>query len=340
MIPDLPGLPAANFTAWATTELPEWGPVEDAELIAGGLSNLTYRVRFGRGTLILRRPPRGPVLPSAHDMAREFRVLSGLQNTAVPVARTVTFHPGKDLLGAAFYLVEEVPGEVYRSPEQTAALGEQNRAKISAAVVETLALVHEVDLEASGLQDFGRPNGYLRRQIRRWGQQWAASKTRDLPAMDTLLAELGARSPDDSASTLVHGDYRLDNMIVRGQSVVAVVDWELSTLGDPLADLALTLTYWGDGGTDSGGVISIAAGVTSGTGFLTADEFALAYAARTGRSLERLPFYRAFAEFKLAVILEGVHARYLSGGTVGEGYAHAGQSVPLLVERALQSLNT
>lgn len=339
MTSDLPGLPAAAFAAWAAAELPEWGPVSDAELITGGLSNLTYRVRFGRGTLILRRPPRGPVLPSAHDMAREYRVLTGLQTSAVPVARTVAFHSDPTPLGAPFYLVEDVPGEVYRSPAQTATLQPEQRRTLSSAVVETLAGIHEVDLDATGLRDFGRPTGYLRRQLRRWGQQWAASKTRDLPALETLLAALTARLPaEESETTLVHGDYRLDNMIVRGPRVAAVVDWELSTLGDPLADLALTLTYWGDPGVDAGGALSISAGVTSGPGFLTTDEFARAYAARTGRSLDQLPFYRAFAEFKLAVILEGVHARYLAGGTFGAGYDYAGRSVPLLVERALHAL--
>ena len=338
MTADLPGLPTTAFSAWAAAELPEWGPVEGAELITGGLSNLTYRVRFGRGTLILRRPPRGPVLPSAHDMAREYRVLTGLQGSAVPVARTVAFHPDHDPLGAPFYLVEDVSGEVYRTPAQTATLHPEERRRLSAAVVETLAGVHEVDLDATGLQGFGRPTGYLQRQLRRWGQQWAASKTRDLPALETLLAALTARLPAESETTLVHGDYRLDNMIVRGLRVAAVVDWELSTLGDPLADLALTLTYWGDAGVDAGGALSIAAGVTSGPGFLTADEFARAYAARTGRSLDQLPFYRAFAEFKLAVILEGVHARYLAGDTFGPGYDHAGRSVPLLVHRALRTL--
>lgn len=331
---DRPGLDLEKFVAWAADHLPEQGAVLDAALVSGGLSNLTYRVRFANGSLILRRPPRGPVLPSAHDMGREYRVLSGLQGSAVPVARTIAYHPGPDVLGAAFYLVEDVAGAVYRSPAQTATLSEDERGAVGTAVVEALARIHEVDLVATGLADFGPPSGYLQRQVRRWGAQWAASKSRDLPAMEELLTRLAAGLPTDGETTLVHGDYRLDNMIVRGTAVAAVVDWELSTLGDPLADLALALLYWADDGS-----VSSAGGVTGHPGFPSADEFAAAYSVRTGRSLDRLPLYRAFAAFKLAVILEGVHARYLAGGTVGDGYAAAGRAVPELASRALALLD-
>ncbi|GAA3384763.1 phosphotransferase family protein [Cryptosporangium minutisporangium] len=329
----LPGLDLDALAAWASVHLPEQGTVQSATLISGGLSNLTFRVVFEASSLILRRPPRGPVLPSAHDMGREYRVLSGLQQSAVPVARTAAFEPGPDVLGAPFYLVEDVVGEVYRRPEQTAALAPDDRGAIGASVVEALARIHEVDLVETGLSEFGPPTGYLQRQVRRWGRQWAASKTRDLPVMEELLTRLGTDLPTDSETTLVHGDYRLDNMIIRGTDVAAVVDWELSTLGDPLADLALTLLYWADDGS-----VSSAGGVTGHPGFPTADEFAAAYATRTGRELDLLPLYRAFAEFKLAVILEGVHARYLAGGTVGDGYAAAGRAVPMLAERALAGL--
>ena len=329
----LPGLDLQALAAWAAVHLPEQGAVCGAELISGGLSNLTFRVRFDAGTLILRRPPRGPVLPSAHDMGREFRVLSGLQGSAVPVARTAAYHAEPDVLGAPFYLVEDVAGEVYRSPEQTAALSPAERAAIGASVIEALARIHEVDLAVTGLADFGPPTGYLHRQVRRWGKQWAASKSRELPEMEELLTRLAAQLPADSETTLVHGDYRLDNMLIRGTAVAAVVDWELSTLGDPLADLALTLLYWSDDGS-----VSSAGGVTGHPGFPTGEEFAAVYAARTGRSLEQLPLYRAFAAFKLAVILEGVHARYRAGGTVGDGYAAAGRAVPDLAGRALALL--
>ncbi|SHM72889.1 phosphotransferase family protein [Cryptosporangium aurantiacum] len=329
----LPGLDLDAFSAWAADRLPEHGALTGAELITGGLSNLTFRVVFDAGPLILRRPPRGPVLPSAHDMGREYRVVSGLQDSAVPVARAVAFEPDPAALGAPFYLVSYVVGEVYRRPEQTAELAPDDRAAIGASVIEALARIHEVDLAATGLSDFGPPTGYLQRQVRRWGKQWAASKTRELPVMEELLTKLATDLPTDGETTLVHGDYRLDNMLVRGTDVAAVVDWELSTLGDPLADLALTLLYWADDGS-----VSSAGGVTAHPGFPTADEFAAAYAARTGRNLELLPLYRAFSEFKLAVILEGVHARYLAGGTVGDGYASAGQGVPLLAERALAGL--
>jgi aminoglycoside phosphotransferase (APT) family kinase protein len=342
-VEETPGLPREAFTRWARAALPGVGERWRAEVVSGGLSNITYRLHGEAATVIVRRPPLGRLLPSAHDMAREHRVLSALQDTDVPVPRVLALCEDPAVAGAPFYAMAEVPGVVYREPEQTATLAPAQRAALAEDLVEVLARIHAVDLEATGLGDFGRRDGYVERQLRRWTAQWEASRTRDVEAMPELLAALARRRPAQAETTLVHGDYRLDNTIV-GQpggipAVAAVVDWELSTLGDPLADLATWLTYWSGPGED-GTAVPVAQGLTALEGFPTSDVLARRYAARTGRDLGDLAFYRALADWKLAVILEGVHARYLAGRSVGEGYDRVGPAVPRLVERALARLTT
>ena len=341
---ETPGLPREAFTRWAEATLPQVGVDWRAEVISGGLSNITYRLRGEGATVIVRRPPLGRLLPSAHDMTREHRVLSALQDTDVPVPRVLALCDDPEVAGAPFYVMAEVEGEVYREPEQTARLSPGQRESLADDLVEVLARIHAVDLDATGLRDFGRADGYLERQLRRWSAQWEASRTRDVEGMPDLLAALAREQPAQTAATLVHGDYRLDNTLVTLGAqphgiprVAAVVDWELSTLGDPLADLATWLTYWSGPGED-GSAVPVAQGLTAHVGFPTGDEIAERYAARTGRNLADLAFYRAFADWKLAVILEGVHSRYLAGRSMGEGYDRVGPAVPLLVERALARL--
>lgn len=337
-VPEVRGLPRTELTAWAREHLPALEADWRAEVISGGLSNITYRVRGEHETVIVRRPPLGRLLPSAHDMSREHRVLSALQDTPVPVPQVLGFSDDESVLGAPFYVMAEVAGTVYRDPSQTAELSAAQRAQLCSGLVDVLAEIHAVDLDQVGLRDFGRADGYLERQVRRWSKQWEASRTRELPAMDELVAALDAHRPEGGEVTLVHGDYRLDNTIVAERDgvpvVAAVVDWELSTLGDPLADLATWLTYYAGPGED-GSAVPVAAGLTSHEGFPTTDQIARQYAERTGRDLGRLDYYRAFTDFRLAVILEGVHARYLAGSSMGEGYDRVGPSVPRLVERAL-----
>jgi aminoglycoside phosphotransferase (APT) family kinase protein len=236
-----------------------------------------------------------------------------------------------------------VPGEVLRTPGDTEMLSPSARGALADSLVATLADLHAVSPDAVGLGDYGRHSGYCVRQIKTWGAQWERSRTRDLPDMDTLLARLAEAAPPDSACTIVHGDFRLDNTVVSlpadgVPSVTAVLDWELSTLGDPLADLAVMLTYWHDEGDAERGDIPVSAGLTDKPGFPTARELASAYARRTGRDLGNLPFYLALAWMKLAVICEGVHARYLGGQTVGPGYEKVGPAVPLLAARGLDAL--
>ena len=338
---EVPGLPREPFTRWAADALPALGPDWTAEVISGGLSNITYRVSSPTATVVVRRPPLGKLLPSAHDMGRESTVLTALWPTAVPVPEVLAATSDADVVGAPFYVMALVEGTVYRDPAQTTDLSAAQRDQLSDSLVEVLATIHAVDLDETALRGFGRPDGYLERQIRRWSGQWEASRTRDLPAMDDLIRALDAQRPLGGEVTLVHGDYRLDNTLVAQQggrpTVAAVVDWELSTLGDPLADLATWLTYYSGPGED-GSAVPVAAGLTAHEGFPTTDELAHRYAAATGRDVSGLDYYRAFTDFRLAVILEGVHARYLAGRSMGEGYDRVGASVPLLVDRALARL--
>ena len=344
MSEDLRGLPRASVDPWLREALPDLVGDQPwtAELVSGGLSNITYRLHLAGAETILRRPPLGGVLPSAHDMQREYRILSALESTDVPVPQPLALCTDPDVLGYPFYVMRAVPGEVLRTAEDTAALTVAQRSAVSTALVDTLAALHSVDVEAAGLADYGRPRGYAERQIKRWGRQWQSSKTRDLPDMDVLLMRLAERVPPQRDATIVHGDYRLDNTILDldadGVRVAAVVDWELSTLGDPLADLGLAMTYWNDRDDEERARIPVAAGVTAHEGFPTAAEFAQMYADRTGRDLAALPFHLALAGMKLAVILEGVHARYLGGHTVSGGYEGVGDAVPSLVARGLRSL--
>lgn len=340
MITDLPGLPTDAVRRWLGTAAPDldlggWA----ASIISGGLSNITYRVTLAGGDFILRRPPLGPVLPRAHDMAREFRILDALWPTAVPVPEPIALCTDPDVAGAPFYLMRDVPGEILRTAEQTAALTVGERRSVSEALVRALVELHAVEPDAVGLGDYGRRSGYAGRQLRTWRGQWNSSRTRDLPDMERLLAALDARVPADSESTIAHGDYRLDNTIIRFQpepAVAAVLDWELSTLGEPLGDLGLMLTYWHDLTDDERGQVPVAAGVTAHEGFPTGAEIAECYARLTGRSLDQLDFYTALGNLKLAIILEGVHSRYLSGTSVSDGYEGVGDAVPLLVARGLR----
>ena len=346
MAEDLPGLPAAPVEKWLRAALPtvfDGGPWH-AEVISGGLSNITYRLTAPGGrTVILRRPPLGHTLPRAHDMAREYRVLSALAPTPVPVPEPLALCEDRSVLGVTFYVMDEAHGSVLRTRDDTAPLTESQRGELAAVLIDTLADLHATDVDKVGLSDYGKRSGYCARQIHTWGAQWERSKTRDLPDMDRLLSLLSEQVPEDSSLAIVHGDFRIDNTVTAfapdgTPRIAAVLDWELSTLGDPLADLGTTLTYWHDPGDEERGKIPVAGGLTNWPGFPTAASLAQTYAARTGRDLGRMPFYMALAMMKLAAICEGVHARYLGGQTVGEGYDRAGAAVPLLVSRALTAL--
>jgi aminoglycoside phosphotransferase (APT) family kinase protein len=350
----VPGLEnVAGLANWlAGNDLPGGGADLAVELIAGGRSNLTYRVEFpapggaataaGAATrMVLRRPPLGHVLPTAHDMTREYRVLSALHGTAVPVPRPIALCSDAEVIGAPFYLMEWVDGVVFRSSEDVKILSPAQARTLSERFAEMLATIHGLDVAAAGLDGFGRPEGYLERQLNRWQRQWKLSVTREMPGYEDLVARLTAGlpapGPAGAAGTLVHGDFRVDNMLVdpaAGPRIAAVVDWEMSTLGDPLADLGLSLVYWTQAGEQEILPPGAGATVTTAPGFLARDEVAARYASLTGRDLSRIDYYMAFGCFKLAVVLEGINARFLQHKTVGEGFEREGQAVPALIERA------
>ena len=315
---------------------PDWEQCT-ATLIAGGKSNLTYRVDSAAGSVVLRRQPLGHVLPTAHDMVREHTVMSALAGTAVPVPRTLHLCTDNSVLGGQFYVMERIEGHVCRdvlppgyadSPAQRRAVGE--------GLVSTLADLHGVEAAAVGLAEFGRPEGYLERQVRRWGKQWDATRIEGVDGLDPLAADLAAQVPVTERSSIVHGDYRLDNTMLHPTEpgrIAAVLDWEMSTLGDPLADLGILLVYWSqaDDGPerDMGAVIKSA---TSLEGFPTRGEVAELYAARTGLDLSALPWAVSFGFFKLAVVCAGIVARVRGGAMVGDGFAGIEERIAPLVE--------
>ncbi|MEV7615598.1 phosphotransferase family protein [Streptomyces sp. NPDC089799] len=308
-------------------------------LIEGGRSNLTYEVTDGSTRWVLRRPPLGHVLATAHDMAREHRVIRALHGTAVPVPEPLLLCEDEEVLGAPFYLMEFVDGTPYRTAEQLAVLGPERTRKVVLNLVDTLVELHSVDPAAVGLGDFGRPEGFLDRQLRRWGKQLDASRNRELAGIDELHGALGRALPASAAPAVVHGDFRLDNVLVGGSpsrpdGIGAVLDWEMSTLGDPLTDLGLLVMYSSDLGLPESPVST----TSSAPGHPAPAELVERYAARSGRDVGEISWYTAFAWFKLAVILEGIHYRWTLGQTVGAGFDRIGELVPVFVEHGLTTL--
>ncbi|MGI9590040.1 MAG: phosphotransferase family protein [Myxococcota bacterium] len=311
------------------------------ELLAGGRSNVTYKVEGGGRTWVLRRPPLGHVLPTAHDMAREHRILAALTDTEVPVPRPLALCEDPAVNDAPFYVMEFRDGVVleYDLPDDYAT-SEAERRRIGEALVDTLVKLHAVDFEAVGLGDFGRPAGYIERQVRRWSQQWERSKTGELPVVEELLKRLPAALPESPAPTIVHGDYRLGNLALARDDpgrVVAIFDWEMATLGDPLADLGYTLIYWAEAGDAPAprGVGSLPR-VTRAPGFATRAEIIESYAKQTGRDVSAVDFYQVLALTKLAVIAEGIYARFLQGKTVGADFEGMQRESEHIATRALE----
>jgi aminoglycoside phosphotransferase (APT) family kinase protein len=305
------------------------GPLE-AELIAGGRSNLTYRVSDGTTSWVLRRPPLGHVLATAHDVGREFRVMSGLAGSSVPVPAMIAHCTDDSVIGAPFYVMAFAEGEIFRSVEQLEQVTADQGRALADGLVDTLADLHEIDAAAVGLAELGRPAGYNERQVRRWVKQVEASRSRELPGLDELVAGLLAGVPDGQAA-IVHGDYRLDNVVTRPDGgVAAVLDWEMSTLGDPLTDVANMAVWWdGVAGLDS----PVAAVPGEYPGFPPSSYLLERYAARRGVSDDQLAWYLAFAAFKIAAICEGIHFRHVQGMTVGEGFDRMGGLVVPMIER-------
>jgi aminoglycoside phosphotransferase (APT) family kinase protein len=310
------------------------GPLR-AELIAGGRSNLTYAVTDGATRWVVRRPPLAGLTASAHDMVREHRVTSALQGTAVPVARPVSLCEDDGVLGAPFTVVQWVDGVVVRDRDDLAALTDEQVRGAVTTLVNVLVALHAVDIEQVGLAAFGRPQGFLTRQVALWRRQWEQVRARELPDLERLHARLAAQVPGESAGTVVHGDYRIDNAILDRTdpaTVRAVVDWELATLGDPLTDVALMCVYRHQA-LDV--ILGIPAAWTSPR-LPSPDDLAEAYAGASGRDLGDWPFYLGLAHLKLAVIAEGIAHRAQAGADAGRDATRAVEVVPELIAAGLE----
>ncbi len=318
-------------------ELPNLGAAEmQVEQFPGGHSNLTYLVRFGETEMVLRRPPFGPVPPRAHDMARESRVLSAVHAHFPLAPRPLLLCEDTGVIGSVFYVMERRRGIVIRNDEPPPIAGDVAlRGRISASIVDTLADLHAIDVGAHGLDSLGKPAGFVARQIRGWTERWHGSKTSEIPEMESLAAWLEQHTPADPATpSLVHGDYKLDNVMldaVHPEKLVGVFDWEMSAIGDPLVDIGILLCYWVH--AVSAGDDAIAT-VTTRPGWFGRDEILACYASRSGRNLEGIGVYEVFAVFKLAVVIQQIYARYVRGQTDDPRFAQLGRRVTTLARIA------
>jgi aminoglycoside phosphotransferase (APT) family kinase protein len=312
------GIDVEAVTPWFAANIPGTKPPLQFTLIAGGHSNLTYKVTDAAANeYVLRRPPLSHVLASAHDMGREHKIISALWPTPVPVPQTLGFCPTADVNGAPFYVMRYVPGVVLHDAEIVArSLDETKRCANGDSFIDVLADLHAVDVDAVGLGDLAKKEDYIARQLKRWYGQFQQSKTRELPVIDRVHDKLRGMIPPQGTASVVHGDYRLGNAITDPATgkIVAVLDWEICTLGDPLADLGYVLATW----TQSTDPVAGAPGAPStAPGYPNREEIAQRYAKRSGRDLSKIDFYVAFSQWKSACIIEGVLSRYL-GGALGK----------------------
>jgi aminoglycoside phosphotransferase (APT) family kinase protein len=303
------GIKHEAVTAWILDHVEGLSPPLEFTLIAGGHSNLTYRFVDTSGSAgVLRRPPLGHVLESAHDMGREHRIVDALQGSAVPVARTLGLCEDRSVNDAPFYLMDFVEGVVLHDRASADGMPTDQRDALGWHVIDVLAALHSIDPDDVGLGDLGRKDGYLARQLKRWIKQWEATKTHEIPEMDEVILRLGRDQPEQIGTAIVHGDYRLGNFIVGNGRIRAVLDWELCTLGDPLADVGYLLNSWIEPGEGQSGLTPVEAG-----GFPTKNALCERYQAATGRDLSQINYYRAFSHWRLAAIGQGVYKRYLVG---------------------------
>jgi aminoglycoside phosphotransferase (APT) family kinase protein len=335
-VPD--GIDRAGVEGWFEANIGAALPLSFRK-ISGGHSNLTYEVSDAAGRRwALRRPPLGKRLGSAHDMGREHKVVSALAATDVPVAPIAGFCEDESVNEAPFYVMDFVEGPILRSQAEVEEhFDESERGAIGERVADTLVDIHAVDVDAVGLVDLGKREDYVARQLHRWQGQWEKSKTREVPVVDDVHDRLVARIPEQGPATIVHGDYRLDNMILADSGeVAAVVDWELCTLGDPLADVGMLFVYWAQPGDQLTALIQPP---TLAPGFPSRDVLMQRYAERSGRDLGQLDFYVALARWKLAIILEGVYSRYAAGqyGKTDQGIDEFAKSVEDLANAAAEA---
>jgi aminoglycoside phosphotransferase (APT) family kinase protein len=309
----------------------------EAERVGEGHSNVTYLVRRGEARVVLRRPPRPPLPPSAHDVLREARLLSALQGTPARTPAVLATCDDESILGVPFYVMEECHGDVITDSMPPALDTPEERARIGDELVDALVEVHSVNWRAAGLEGFGKPTGYLERQLRRFNGLWEHNKTRELPIVQEVGDWLARELPQSAEATIVHGDYRLGNTMVGSQPparLVAIFDWELATIGDPLADVAYLTVTWVGRDDPGDTMFSSLSAVTRQDGFPTREQMIARYEERSGRSVEALNWYQALALWKAAVFMEGNYKRFLSGSTDDAFLGLFDEGVPALAEKA------
>ena len=311
------------------------GPVE-AQPLGDGHSNVTYLIRRGDTELVLRRPPRPPLPPSAHDVLREARLLTAVADAPVRTPEVLVACDDERVIGAPFYVMERCVGDVIVSKLPDAFATEEDRHRVSEELVDALVEIHAVDWEACGLHDYGKPTGYLDRQLRRFGGLWEHNKTRELPVLDDLVAWLAEHKPESGPATIVHGDYRLGNVMYAPGTpprLNAIFDWELATIGDPLADVGYLVATWAQPG-EPDNTISALGGLTREPGFMSRKELIERYEERSGRSMSDVRWYMTLALWKSAIFLEGSYKRRLAGTTEDAFFDLLEQGVPDVAERA------
>lgn len=331
----------ARLDAFVREHLPGLQGTMHLQAIGGGQSNPTFFVSYANRRMVLRKKPTGEVLPSAHAVDREYRVMKALAATALPVPPVLLYHAQDDVVGTPFYLMERVEGRVF-TENHLPGMDSAERRAIYLAMADTLATLHGVDWRAAGLEGFGREGGYFARQLRRWQQQWELSRTRDNPAIDELFAWLPEHMPEDDETTLTHGDFKLNNLLFHPTEprVVAVLDWELSTLGHPLADVAFNTVAWRTLPQEFGGIRGLelqALGIPSEAQYLAH------YYRRAGRTRpeqQATSFHWAFALMRWAVIFEGIAARAARGNAVADNAAEIGALSVALAQRGLEAIDT
>jgi aminoglycoside phosphotransferase (APT) family kinase protein len=306
--------------------------------IGEGHSNVTYLIRRADGTeLVLRRPPRPPLPPSAHDVLREARLLGALHGTAARVPRVLAVGDDPATIGCPFYVMDRVEGEAIVFTVPAPLDNPAERRRIGEELIDALAEIHAVDWRAAGLEGFGKPTGYLERQLRRFGGLWEHNKTREIPAVERVGAWLADHLPESPAATIVHGDYRLGNTMFAADAparLTAVLDWEMATIGDPLADVGYMCMVWGQSDDPPGGIRDSLGAVTKAEGFPTREELIAHYEERTGRSMGDLRWYVTLAVWKMTVFMEGNYKRALAGMTDDPYLKHFGEGVLLLAGHA------
>lgn len=318
--------------------LPEFSSASNIEIeqFPGGHSNLTYLIRYGTHEFVLRRPPVGPVAPTAHDMPREYNLLSVINPHFDLAPKPILLCEDTSVIGVPFYLMERRRGLIVRFSLPPEFDDLQLRRRLSEHTVDTLAALHAVDIYISGIVTIGKPEGFVERQVRGWAERWQRSKTEEISEMDEVIEWLNARIPSTTNATIVHNDFKLDNLmldVADPSRIVAVLDWEMCTVGDPLIDLGLFLTYWTMTGGDRHSSLRA---VTNGPGWMTREEIIERYASKTGRDVSQIVFYETFASFKVAVVVQQIYFRYVRGQTRDERFGKLDALVRDLIGRAFK----